>query len=101
MFSYSKILAATSLLIGSFTVAFSLNINTADSNTISQELKGIGIKKAEAIVDFRNEHGPFSEPNDLLAVPGIGPKIIEIIQGQITFEDDDQLPVDSSATSAE
>lgn len=80
---------ATFLLatLGFISTASALNINTADAPTLSAELKGIGMTKAEAIVSFRTEHGPFSEPNDLIAVPGIGPKIIEIIQDQITFED--------------
>lgn len=80
---------ATLLLatLGFTSLASALNINTADAPTLSAELKGIGMTKAEAIVNFRTEHGPFSEPNDLIAVPGIGPKIVEMIQDQITFED--------------
>ena len=80
---------ATLLLatLGFASMASALNINTADAPTLSAELKGIGMTKAEAIVNFRTEHGPFSEPNDLIAVPGIGPKIVEMIQDQITFED--------------
>lgn len=72
--------------LGFTSFASALNINTADAPTLSAELKGIGMTKAEAIVTFRTEHGPFSEPNDLIAVPGIGPKIIEMIQDQLTFE---------------
>lgn len=85
-----KILKVATLIIATFgltSFASALNINTADAPTLSAELKGIGITKAEAIVNFRTEHGPFSEPNDLIAVPGIGPKIVEMIQGQITFEE--------------
>lgn len=72
--------------LGFTSFASALNINTADAPTLSAELKGIGMTKAEAIVTFRTEHGPFSEPNDLIAVPGIGPKIVEMIQDQLTFE---------------
>lgn len=85
-----KIIKIATLLLatlGFISIASALNINTADAPTLSAELKGIGMTKAEAIVNFRTEHGPFSEPNDLVAVPGIGPKIIEMIQDQITFED--------------
>lgn len=86
MKTFPKIIAVvlTSLSILSF--ASALNINTADAPTLSAELKGIGMTKAEAIVNFRTEHGPFSEPNDLIAVPGIGPKIVEMIQDQLTFD---------------
>lgn len=85
-----KIIKIATLLLatlGFASIASALNINTADAPTLSAELKGIGMTKAEAIVNFRTEHGPFSEPNDLIAVPGIGPKIVEMIQDQITFED--------------
>lgn len=85
-----KIIKIATLLLatlGFISTASALNINTADAPTLSAELKGIGMTKAEAIVSFRTEHGPFSEPNDLIAVPGIGPKIVEMIQDQITFED--------------
>ena len=85
-----KIIKIATLLLatlGFISTASALNINTADAPTLSAELKGIGMTKAEAIVSFRAEHGPFSEPNDLIAVPGIGPKIVEMIQDQIIFED--------------
>jgi len=89
-----KIAALLLATLGFISTASTLNINTADAPTLSAELKGIGMTKAEAIVNFRTEHGPFSEPNDLIAVPGIGPKIVEMIQDQITFED-------SNATTTE
>lgn len=82
-----KTLTLTSLLISISSFASAININQADAATISSELKGIGTTKAEAIVKFREEHGPFSEPNDLLIVPGIGPKVLEMIQDQLTFEE--------------
>ncbi len=78
-------------------LALALNINTADAEAMSNELKGIGAVKAEAIVKYRTENGPFSEANDLIAVPGIGPKTLELFQEQLTFDDaveqnDDHLP---------
>lgn len=89
-----KIAALLLATLGFISTASALNINTTDAPTLSAELKGIGMTKAEAIVNFRTEHGPFSEPNDLIAVPGIGPKIVEMIQDQITFDD-------SNATTTE
>ncbi len=88
-----KIIKNIALIVAScgfLSMASALNINTADAPTLSAELKGIGMTKAEAIVNFRAEHGPFSEPNDLIAVPGIGPKIVEMIQEHITFEDNNE-----------
>jgi competence protein ComEA len=40
-------------------------------------LKGVGLKKAQAIVDYRTEYGAFSAPEDLLNVSGIGPSTLE------------------------
>jgi len=37
-------------------------------------LPGIGPKTADKIIAFRNSHGPFARADDLLAVSGIGPK---------------------------
>ncbi len=47
-------------------------------------LKGVGPKLAEKILAFRNQNGPFSGPQDLEKVPGIGKKKMEgLLQGVI------------------
>ena len=58
-------------------VARSVNINTADAATLADGLKGVGLKKAEAIVAYRNEHGPFKSVDELVNVKGIGEKSLE------------------------
>ena len=60
-----------------------VNINTADAETISTELKGIGLSKAEAIVEYRSKHGPFRSPDDLSLVKGIGERTVEINRNDI------------------
>lgn len=50
-----------------------LNINVASAEDIADALNGVGLAKAQAIVDYRNEHGPFKTLDDLLNVKGIGP----------------------------
>lgn len=50
-----------------------LNINTASAKEIAKSMKGIGIKKAEAIVAHREANGPFKSVEDLLKVKGVGP----------------------------
>ena len=49
-----------------------VKINTADAQAIADQLNGIGLKKAEAIIEYRKEHGPFKTLEDLKNVKGIG-----------------------------
>jgi competence protein ComEA len=53
-----------------------VNINSADAQGLAK-LKGIGPKKAEAIVAFRKANGPFKTIDQLADVKGIGPKTVE------------------------
>lgn len=54
-----------------------VNINTADAATIASSLDGVGTAKAEAIVAWREAHGPFKSADDLAQVKGMGPATIE------------------------
>ena len=62
-----------------------VNINTATLEEL-QTIKGIGKKKAEAILQYRKEHGAFRTKEDLLQVKGIGKKALEVIESQVTFQ---------------
>ena len=62
-----------------------ININTATLEEL-QTIKGIGKKKAEAILQYRKEHGSFRTKEDLLQVKGIGKKALEAIESQVTFQ---------------
>ncbi len=70
LFSLSIALALPSL------VEAQVDINHADAKTLAQSLIGVGLVKAEAIVAYRDEHGPFSRAEDLGKVKGIGAKTI-------------------------
>ncbi|MDQ0718921.1 competence protein ComEA [Paenibacillus sp. W4I10] len=53
-----------------------IDVNTASVSKLT-ELPGIGEKKAQAIVDYRNAHGPYAKVSDLTKVKGIGMKMLE------------------------
>lgn len=68
------------VLIAAFSfnvTAAPVNINKADAKTISDSLANIGLKKAEAIVKYRTEKGPFKTAEELTNVAGIGDKTVE------------------------
>ncbi|WP_036252975.1 helix-hairpin-helix domain-containing protein [Methylobacter sp. BBA5.1] len=67
--------------------AVPVNINSADATTISESLSGIGQKKAEAIVKYRTETGPFKTVEDLANVAGIGEKTVQRIKSDIQLSD--------------
>lgn len=61
-----------------------ININQADLTQL-QQLSGIGEKKAQAIIDYRNENGSFKTIEDLAKVTGIGEKTVEKLRDSITI----------------
>jgi competence protein ComEA len=62
-----------------------ININTADINEL-MTLKGVGVKTAENIIEYRGRNGPFSSSEDLVRVKGIGEKKFEKIRDRIIAE---------------
>jgi competence protein ComEA len=56
--------------------AQTVNINTADKETL-MTVKGVGEKRAEAIIAFREQNGPFKSVDDLLLVKGVGQSIVD------------------------
>lgn len=64
-----------------------VNVNTADAEAISRELQGVGLTKAQAIVEYRSKNGDFAAPEDLLKVKGIGLSILEKNRADILVAD--------------
>jgi competence protein ComEA len=62
-----------------------ININTASIDEL-KTLKGIGEIKAKRIIDFRENNGFFKQPEDLIQVPGIGPKTFEANKDRIVVK---------------
>ena len=73
---FKAIVLAMTLVFASAAWSAAININTATSEQLT-ELKGIGFKKAEAIISYRTEHGEFKKAEDLANVKGIGSKTVE------------------------
>ena len=62
-----------------------ININTADLNGLIT-IRGIGIKTAERIIEYRQQHGPFFYKDDIMKVKGIGNSKYEAIEKSITTQ---------------
>ncbi len=82
-----KLLLTLTFLFSANTFATPVNINTADAQKIADSVSGLGLKKAQAIVDYRTKNGEFKTLDDLNKVSGIGDKTIEKIKGDILFSD--------------
>ena len=54
-----------------------VSINEATAEQLSAVMNGVGLKKAQAIVNYREQYGPFSAVQQLSEVPGIGNALIE------------------------
>lgn len=62
-----------------------VNLNTASAEQLAMNLTGVGLKRAEAIIDLRTKLGSFSDLNQLLQIKGIGPRVLELNKERITF----------------
>ncbi|GED42262.1 ComEA family DNA-binding protein [Cobetia marina] len=67
------------------TQAAEMNINTATPEQLTQ-LKGIGDKKAQAIVAWRKANGPFTSIDQLAEVKGISANTIERMETTLTLD---------------
>ena len=54
-----------------------VSINNASAEELARALNGVGLKKAQAIVSYREEYGPFKTVDDLKQVPGLRNSLVE------------------------
>ncbi|MTD40831.1 competence protein ComEA [Erwinia sp. CPCC 100877] len=62
-----------------------VNINTASAEELAEALNGIGLKKAQSIVRYREENGQFASIDDLRSVPGVGNALVERNLSRLKF----------------
>ena len=65
------------MLVSVSAYAGQVDINKADVKTLSSQLNGIGERKAQAIIDYRNTNGAFKSIEELSRVKGISVRTIE------------------------
>jgi len=86
------------------TVSSCVNLVGVDVNVASRELlayvSGLGPKLAEAVVNYRNDHGLFCSRKDLRKVPRLGPKAFEQAAGFLRIRESDN-PLDATAVHPE
>lgn len=76
-FIKTSILAIIFVCITGVAYAGPVNINTATAESLAVNIKGVGIKKAEAIIAYRQANGPFKKVEELSNVKGIGHKLLQ------------------------
>ena len=96
-----KKLFMVAVLFSANAFAAPVNINTADAKTIADSLSGIGLKKAQAIVDYRAKNGNFASVDDLSKVTGIGAKTIAKNKADILLEDASSVPPEAAKQPTE
>lgn len=81
--SFQPLLAAEST-VSALSVMEKINVNTADIKQLSK-IKGLGSKKAQAIVDYRAEKGDFVSLSELSNVKGIGESTLKKISPYLSL----------------
>lgn len=70
------LLAASFLALPAF-AGQPVNVNSADATELAESLDGVGMTKAEAIIEYRQTNGPFQHPDELVNVKGIGLRTVD------------------------
>ena len=85
---FNKLIAVVFLTAFSVAAwAIPVNINKADAQTIANSLKNVGLVKAQAVVEYREQNGNFASADDLAKVKGIGMKTVELNRADILLDE--------------
>ena len=74
---FKTLIATASLFASAAAFAGPVNINTADVATLDAELNGVGPVTAQRIVEYREVNGPFTTPDQITLVKGVGERTLE------------------------
>ncbi len=77
MKSTTILAALAAYFLATASLAAPVNINTASASEIAEALHGVGLAKAQAIVDYREAYGEFSAADEIVFVRGIGESTYE------------------------
>lgn len=87
-------LSSLRALLMAFVCTFSLtafaapiDLNTATAEQLAENLNGIGVAKAQAIVEYRSNNGPFTSVDQLTEVKGIGAATVEKNRSNISIQE--------------
>ena len=91
---FMAFIAILALSIGNATFAddiatpeeVTININSATAEDMAKNLVGVGLSRAQAIVAYRENYGPFYSPEELSSVKGIGKRTVEKNSSKIVIE---------------
>lgn len=74
---FSAAILSVFLAMSAVAQAAPVDINTANAKTLASAMTGVGVKRAQTIVDYRVKNGPFKSVDDLANVKGIGKSTID------------------------
>ena len=83
MKSRLRIIALACLLCAGLAQA-RVNVNTATAEEL-ESLQGIGTVRAQAIIDYRSQHGQFKSNRDLMKVPDIPESVVKGLKGKLAY----------------
>jgi competence protein ComEA len=72
------------VLSGTLAASPPIDINTASAEDLAAAISGVGVRKAQTIIEDRERNGPFRSVEELTRVPGIGDRTLERSRERLT-----------------
>lgn len=88
MHTWKHLAAAAALGLSSLAFAAEpaapIDVNTASAEVLAEAIDGVGLKRAQAIIEYREKHGAFASVDELAEVRGVSAGIVERNRERIT-----------------